>query len=96
MPALPPAPQSPMPTAANRPHSLCSIKHMGVQMNEELEQQGLLLGDLDGQVEASTLRMRGLRKRTRQLIEETRKDRQLQLIAVMCVVLAVLVVTAFI
>lgn len=86
----PPAPHPPTP-----PPSPPSIKHMGLAMHEELEQQSLLLGDLDNQVDASNLRLRGLRKRTRQLIEETKKDRQLQLIAVLCVVLAILIVTAF-
>jgi hypothetical protein len=64
-------------------------------MNEELEQQAHLLSDLGEHVDASHLRLRGLRKRIREVLEATKGDRQLQLIAALCVVLAILVFTAF-
>jgi hypothetical protein len=57
-------------------------------MNEELEQQAHLLSDLGETVDASNLRLRGLRKRIREVLEATKGERQLQLIAALCVVLA--------
>ncbi|KIY91374.1 hypothetical protein MNEG_16590, partial [Monoraphidium neglectum] len=52
-------------------------------MNEELEQQHLLIGDLTDHTDTSQLRLRGLRKRIKEVTDAARNDGQLKLIAVL-------------
>jgi hypothetical protein len=72
------------------------IKNVGVAMHEELEQQSLLLGDMGDHVDATQMRLRGLRKRIGEVLQATRSDRQLQMIFALSGILAVLVVTSFV
>ncbi|KAI8466660.1 MAG: hypothetical protein J3K34DRAFT_433034 [Monoraphidium minutum] len=71
------------------------IKHVGLAMHGELEEQSLLLGEFESDADAAALRLRGARRKTRQLLDAAKADRQLQLIAALCAILAILVVTAF-
>lgn len=65
-------------------------------MHEELESQGLLLSDLDAHVDATQLRLKGVRKRVAEVTRAVAADGQLRMICVLSVILAILVITAFI
>eukprot|EP00877_Chromochloris_zofingiensis_P007247 jgi/Chrzof1/2776/Cz11g29010.t1 len=73
-----------------------NIKQTGYMMHDELEEQEFLLSDLQDHVDTSNLKIRGLRKRVTDILQRSRGDKQLWLIAFLSVVLVILTVIAFV
>ena len=72
------------------------VKRIGLEMQQELERQSLLAGGLDSQVDAAHLRIRGARRRILEVTRAAASDGQLKMICALSLVLAVLIIVAFV
>lgn len=75
---------------------LGNVRHIGVQLNEELEEQALLMEDLEAEVDTTHTRLRMNTRRIQEMLRRSGMGKQLALIVGLSVVLLVLTVIAFV